>query len=397
MTGAGPASRRRRGVDDRRSRGAPDPAAAAPRPSAVAVRRARQSPRWCCSPPGTTRSRPSARWSTYGSHSRDQPGADRSTRATTYYLSALAVAIGFRMNLFNIGVDGQYRLAAFFAAVVGGRCHAARAAADRRSSSSSRWLVGAAVGRRSRRVLKVTRGVSEVISHDHAERRSPTSLIAYLLRQDGWPSRRQATTSHHQADPGGRSSPASSIAPAPTGELYGFVVVAVLVGRRVLVHAQPHPVRLRPARDRAVRDGGRRASGVNVKQMVVIAMLHLRRGRRAGRHAAAARRHATPTALDFPAASASPASRSPCSAATTRSAWRSAALLCAFLDSSADILDLDGRRQGDRDDHAGRHRAVGRHRLRGGAPLRPRAPSSGEVGARSSPRGRRHRRQTRRR
>jgi len=38
----------------------------------------------------------------------------------TYYLSALAVAIGFRMNLFNIGVDGQYRLAAFSAAVVGG-------------------------------------------------------------------------------------------------------------------------------------------------------------------------------------------------------------------------------------------------------------------------------------
>ena len=41
-------------------------------------------------------------------------------KASTYYLAALAVAIGFRMNLFNIGVDGQYRLAAFFAAVVGG-------------------------------------------------------------------------------------------------------------------------------------------------------------------------------------------------------------------------------------------------------------------------------------
>ena len=40
-------------------------------------------------------------------------------QGTVYYLSALAVAIGFRMNLFNIGVDGQYRLAAFIAAVVG--------------------------------------------------------------------------------------------------------------------------------------------------------------------------------------------------------------------------------------------------------------------------------------
>ena len=48
-------------------------------------------------------------------------------QATTYYLAALAVAIGFRMNLFNIGVDGQYRLAAFAAAAVGGerpRCPA---------------------------------------------------------------------------------------------------------------------------------------------------------------------------------------------------------------------------------------------------------------------------------
>ena len=41
-------------------------------------------------------------------------------KTSTYYLSALAVAIGFRMNLFNIGVDGQYRIAAFFAALVGG-------------------------------------------------------------------------------------------------------------------------------------------------------------------------------------------------------------------------------------------------------------------------------------
>ncbi len=40
-------------------------------------------------------------------------------QASMYYLAALAVAIGFRMNLFNIGVDGQYRLAAVITAVVG--------------------------------------------------------------------------------------------------------------------------------------------------------------------------------------------------------------------------------------------------------------------------------------
>lgn len=40
-------------------------------------------------------------------------------QASMYYIAALAVAIGFRMNLFNIGVDGQYQLAAMMAAIVG--------------------------------------------------------------------------------------------------------------------------------------------------------------------------------------------------------------------------------------------------------------------------------------
>lgn len=44
---------------------------------------------------------------------------DMLNRATPLYLSGIAAAIAFRMNLFNIGVEGQYTLAAFFAAVVG--------------------------------------------------------------------------------------------------------------------------------------------------------------------------------------------------------------------------------------------------------------------------------------
>ncbi|HEX5630522.1 MAG TPA: ABC transporter permease, partial [Acidimicrobiia bacterium] len=44
---------------------------------------------------------------------------DMLNRGTPLYVSGLAAAIGFRMNLFNIGVEGQYQLAAFFAAVVG--------------------------------------------------------------------------------------------------------------------------------------------------------------------------------------------------------------------------------------------------------------------------------------
>jgi general nucleoside transport system permease protein len=41
-------------------------------------------------------------------------------RAVPLYLSALAVGLGFKMGLFNIGVEGQYRIAALIAAWVGG-------------------------------------------------------------------------------------------------------------------------------------------------------------------------------------------------------------------------------------------------------------------------------------
>src|SRR5207249_9330431 len=40
--------------------------------------------------------------------------------AIPLFIAGLAVAIGFKMNLFNIGVEGQYQLAALLAAYVGG-------------------------------------------------------------------------------------------------------------------------------------------------------------------------------------------------------------------------------------------------------------------------------------
>ena len=52
-------------------------------------------------------------------------------RATPLFISGIAAAIGFRMNLFNIGVEGQYLLAALVAAEVGGVVSLARATACR--------------------------------------------------------------------------------------------------------------------------------------------------------------------------------------------------------------------------------------------------------------------------
>ena len=178
--------------------------------------------------------------------------ADHQPR-TVYYLSALAVAIGFRMNLFNIGVDGQYRLAAFVAAVVGGAVVAARAAAHRRSSSCA--MVVGAIWAGIAAVLKVTRGVSEVISTIMLNSIA-TALIAYLLRQvDG---RRRGQQQHrHQADRRVRRLPGHPADPRQHAcEVFGFIIVAVLAGVAYW-SARPDPVRLRPAGHRPLRDAPR--------------------------------------------------------------------------------------------------------------------------------------------
>ena len=123
-------------------------------------------------------------------------------------------------------------------------------------------------------------------------------------------------------------------------DVYGFIVVAVAGRRRLLVRAQPHPLRLRPARHRASRDrrrGQRRQRQADGRHDDAA----LRRGRRPGRHAEAARRVLHLQHWTSRPASASPASPSPCSAATTRSASRSARCCSPSSTSSSQILDLD--------------------------------------------------------
>ena len=83
-------------------------------------------------------------------------------QSSMIFLSALAAAVGFRMNLFNIGVEGQYVMASYVAAVVAGfallpgfanviLCLVVAMV------TGSAWAGIAGL-------LKVTRGVSEVIS-----------------------------------------------------------------------------------------------------------------------------------------------------------------------------------------------------------------------------------------
>src|SRR5436309_3906460 len=82
--------------------------------------------------------------------------------ATTYYFSALAVAIGFRMNLFNIGVDGQYRLAACLAGAFAGSV--ALPTGLRQAATILVAMAAGAAWAGIVALLKLLRGVSEVIS-----------------------------------------------------------------------------------------------------------------------------------------------------------------------------------------------------------------------------------------
>jgi simple sugar transport system permease protein len=202
----------------------------------------------------------------YGTQ-RDQLAAILN-QASTYYLSAIAVAIGFRMNLFNIGVDGQYQLAALLAAAFGGQ-FALPNGLHQIAIIVVAMLVGS-IWAGIAGVLKVTRGVSEVIATIMLNFIA-TGIIAYLLtpKRLGQLSGQNITTK-----PIGSSGqvPGVSLIPGAHTKVYGliFLAVAVGVGFQFLVARTRFGFDLRATGRSA---SAAQASGVNVKRMVVVAML----------------------------------------------------------------------------------------------------------------------------
>ncbi|NUS42205.1 MAG: ABC transporter permease [Mycobacteriaceae bacterium] len=97
-----------------------------------------------------------------GQLGRGGTAVDALNTAAVYSLAGIAVSVGFAMNLFNIGVEGQYRVAAVAAAVVGGAVrlpagvHAALILLVAVAAGALYALIPA--------LLKVYRGVHEVIS-----------------------------------------------------------------------------------------------------------------------------------------------------------------------------------------------------------------------------------------
>ncbi|MEV0228651.1 ABC transporter permease [Nonomuraea sp. NPDC050786] len=98
--------------------------------------------------------------------------------AAAYYLSAVAVAFTFRLNLFNIGTEGQYRIAALCAAAVGAGLSLPAPLGQVVIVTTA--MIAGAVWAAIPALLKTLKGVNEVIS-TIALNFIAIGLISYLL------------------------------------------------------------------------------------------------------------------------------------------------------------------------------------------------------------------------
>ena len=185
-------------------------------------RRRRSSPPWCWSRTGDD---VAGFWGTLLTWPENRNIVNILNAASILYLSGIAAAIGFRMNLFNIGVEGQYRIGDLRRRGVRRRGLAARAS----STPSLAILVAMArrraVGRHRRPAAGHPRRQRGDLD-DHAER-DRGSLVGYLLGKVG-----QSTGNSAAPRPIAEDSWVGGITifgDSPT-KLYGLALLAVVVG-----------------------------------------------------------------------------------------------------------------------------------------------------------------------
>lgn len=195
-------------------------------------------------------------------------------RAVPLYLSALAVAIGFKMGLFNIGVDGQYRLAGLLAAAAG-------AAVSLPAPLHVLFIIVVAMAVGAgwagiAGVLKVTRGVSEVISTIMLNFIA-TGLGAYLLATRFRVADQQVTQTK-TLPPSARLQPLDKVFDAigitvpKNVDVYGFLGFAILIGVAfyIVVWRTHFGFDLRAT---GANPTAAQASGVDSRAMIVKTML----------------------------------------------------------------------------------------------------------------------------
>ena len=165
-------------------------------------------------------------WSTILSWPRPRQLVQIVNGATVYYLSAVAVAVGFRMNLFNIGVDGQYRVAAFAGALFAGQA----------------WfpgplnvlltivvaMIAGGLWASIAAYLKVRRGISEVISTIMLNAIA-TGVVQWLLIQVAV---KQPGSNTITTEPIPESSQLDGLGliPGATNKVYTLLILAIIVG-----------------------------------------------------------------------------------------------------------------------------------------------------------------------
>jgi ABC-type uncharacterized transport system permease subunit len=192
-------------------------------------------------------------------------------RAVPYYVAGVAVAIGFKMGLFNIGADGQYRLAALLAAAAG-----AAVTLPAPIHVAFIFLVAISVGAAYAAIagiLKVWRGVNEVVSTIMLNFIA-TGISAFLLAEY---LRNSEVDLIAETEP----IPRSGVLPPlnrffelfgyhlPTGTvLQGFLPFAILLG--VLYYVVVWRTRFGfELRTTGVNPAASLASGVNPKHMIL--------------------------------------------------------------------------------------------------------------------------------
>ncbi|GAA2837674.1 ABC transporter permease [Crossiella cryophila] len=197
---------------------------------------------------------------------RGTTAVDIVNTGSTYYLAALAVAIGFQMKLFNIGVEGQYKLAAIVAMIAGGAV-----ALPPVLHTLFILVVAALVGAMWAAIpaiLKITRGVNEVISTIMLNWIA-TGIAAYLIQQSVFGELRGNNLGTPVV---AESGWVPGISLGGAGTIFGLVVLAVLagVGYWVLMNRTRFGFELRASGESAT---AATAGGVNAKKMVLVAML----------------------------------------------------------------------------------------------------------------------------
>lgn len=186
--------------------------------------------------------------------------------AAIYYIAGLAVAVGFQMNLFNIGVEGQFRLAACVAAIVGGALVLPPVL-----HTVVILLVAVVVGMAWAGIaalLKAYRGVSEVISTIMLNALA-TGLIAFLIKADSFGVLRGNNISTDPIEPSGRFP---GISFGSGGTLFGMIFVAALlgVGYYVLLNYTRFGFELKASGESPT---AATAGGVNARRMTIIALV----------------------------------------------------------------------------------------------------------------------------